>query len=697
MNRLTRGPLAAVLPSFVFCGLFSVVAPDLAAQGVGISSTMGNVDRTLAGAGSAISFSRQVAPILSQHCGNCHIRSSKGDFSMASFARLSGAQGVVSAGNPNGSKLVTLIESGDMPPKGKVPAADLTTIKKWVQAGAAFDGNDRNASLASLGKPAAKGGGGSRAGSNGAGGSSGRGSSDESDEGDGGGGEGYGSGGYYEEEESMEEEEYGPGYGDEGYGSGSGGRGGRATGGASSEVLNAYAGNLVSSLGETEWSALFAPAPPEMPASGPVLMREAEQAFGAGNCPIALELAFGHMAAEYPQSIVGVQTAKYSGMLKRPVWNIRFGVSMSVRGSTSADPEPIQETTSGRRVAQAPGGRGGRGGRGGGGQFEEEQYEQEMEEQQYEPQMEEDYGSGEGSGRPGGPGGRPGSREADRGPQRTMLDADVREELEKNLGLVAKVVAEEFTKRFQQGDFGPALSSFNPPPEPVEETNRNGRQAPDIAPSIASGAVSGELAELLGESPQPLPMWVPGIIYLGQGTADEITPLAKSSGLDLVLHFDVVLKAGRNETMQNISRCRLIFVPNGKSVIVSKGMDSREADKLAQSGRSGEREYVEDQLAGLFAFIDRYVKTIDLPPLTPAIAKKRIATLISGPGSSSLRTLAEIRLYQAQQLIDDAEVETAFDIVGGPEALMLLHGPLQERALMARKWALRSQTVRPED
>ncbi len=158
----------------------------------------------------------------------------------------------------------------------------------------------------------------------------------------------------------------------------------------------------------------------------------------------------------------------------------------------------------------------------------------------------------------------------------------------------------------------------------------------------------------------------------------------------MILHFDVVLKPGRTD-VQNISRLRLLHVAEKKSIVVSKGMDNREAAQLAAAGRMNEREYVLEQLSNLFAIIDRQVKVVDLPTLAPDVARRRIATLISGPQARSLRTLAEIRLYQAQGLIEEKEVEAAFDIVGGMDALTLLHGPLDERISIARKMAVASQ------
>ena len=49
-----------------------------------------------------------------------------------------------------------------------------------------------------------------------------------------------------------------------------------------------------------------------------------------------------------------------------------------------------------------------------------------------------------------------------------MLSDEVGQTFDKTLGLVAKVTAEEFEKRFRQGDFGPVLSvgDVPQPPEP---------------------------------------------------------------------------------------------------------------------------------------------------------------------------------------------------------------------------------------
>jgi hypothetical protein len=277
-------------------------------------------------------------------------------------------------------------------------------------------------------------------------------------------------------------------------------------------------------------------------------------------------------------------------------------------------------------------------------------------------------------------------------PVREMLSEEANETLDTTLGLVATVLADEFNKRFQNGDFGSLFVSVNPP-EAVDAPRRgsgSSAAAPPVQPPM-----SEELNDALSDS-QPTEMWQPGIVYLGQGNFDDIVPKARAANLDLIFHFDVTLKPGRPGVVQNISRCRLIDLASERAnrrplTVVSKGMDNFEARRMAESRGIDERSYVEEQLGNLLGIVDREVKVIDLPALTPEVARRRITSLLDGPRARSLRTLAEVRLYQLQGLIDESEVEAIFDIVGGVDALMLLHGPLDERMAMARKWAVESQ------
>jgi hypothetical protein len=102
---------------------------------------------------SAISFTKQVAPILSQRCGRCHVEGSKGQFNLGTFASLMKGppEGVVVfAGDTVGSRLIETIVTGDMPRGGgKVTPPELAILNGWIIQGAKFDGADPNASITS--------------------------------------------------------------------------------------------------------------------------------------------------------------------------------------------------------------------------------------------------------------------------------------------------------------------------------------------------------------------------------------------------------------------------------------------------------------------------------------------------------------------------------------------------------------------
>lgn len=101
-----------------------------------------------------VSFAQQVAPILLQKCGRCHVSDTKGRFNAGTYAGLmrgSESGRVIFAGNPDGSPLVELIESGDMPRgSGKLNSQQLATLKKWIAQGARSDAPSPDTPLTQL-------------------------------------------------------------------------------------------------------------------------------------------------------------------------------------------------------------------------------------------------------------------------------------------------------------------------------------------------------------------------------------------------------------------------------------------------------------------------------------------------------------------------------------------------------------------
>lgn len=100
----------------------------------------------------AVSFTKDVAPILVAKCEGCHIRGNRGDFSMANFNALAAGTGgtlaVIKPGQGETSIFYEKMSSGEMPPgNNKVSDMELAVIKKWIDEGARYDYPDRMASL----------------------------------------------------------------------------------------------------------------------------------------------------------------------------------------------------------------------------------------------------------------------------------------------------------------------------------------------------------------------------------------------------------------------------------------------------------------------------------------------------------------------------------------------------------------------
>ncbi len=103
---------------------------------------------------AAISFRTDVAPVLLGKCGTCHVNREVGGVSMANYRALMAgpaAGRIVIPGDADGSRLIEVIETGDMPRGGgKVSAEQLAKLKQWIREGTKFDGDDPAANLATL-------------------------------------------------------------------------------------------------------------------------------------------------------------------------------------------------------------------------------------------------------------------------------------------------------------------------------------------------------------------------------------------------------------------------------------------------------------------------------------------------------------------------------------------------------------------
>jgi hypothetical protein len=108
---------------------------------------------------ASVSFRRDVAPVLVKNCLACHgPAKSESGFRVDTFEHLArpgdGGSSPFVAGKPEESEIVRLVTSTEkeerMPKEGDpLPAGQIDALRRWIAAGAAFDGPSRTAPLAS--------------------------------------------------------------------------------------------------------------------------------------------------------------------------------------------------------------------------------------------------------------------------------------------------------------------------------------------------------------------------------------------------------------------------------------------------------------------------------------------------------------------------------------------------------------------
>jgi mono/diheme cytochrome c family protein len=88
-----------------------------------------------------VSFAEQVKPILEARCVECHGASdAELGLNLSTYEGVMAGSDygtVIEPGNPEGSLLIDMIASGDMPEEGDpVPPEELDLIRTWIQEGA---------------------------------------------------------------------------------------------------------------------------------------------------------------------------------------------------------------------------------------------------------------------------------------------------------------------------------------------------------------------------------------------------------------------------------------------------------------------------------------------------------------------------------------------------------------------------------
>lgn len=123
-----------------------VIAALAVTAGIGLAMHSGEVRSidskdTITDSHQAVSFETEVLPILEKHCSECHSEeNAELGLKLDTYEGLMAGSDygtVVEAGDANGSLLVDMIASGDMPEDGDaMPADELEVLKTWINEGA---------------------------------------------------------------------------------------------------------------------------------------------------------------------------------------------------------------------------------------------------------------------------------------------------------------------------------------------------------------------------------------------------------------------------------------------------------------------------------------------------------------------------------------------------------------------------------
>lgn len=99
----------------------------------------------------AVDFPKEIAPILKEHCYECHSEARKKEKAgfvfdnLKRFAKDIGPNLNIEPGNPGESHFFEVIVDDSvkhhMPPKGKLPQEKIDKIRAWIAEGANFDPN----------------------------------------------------------------------------------------------------------------------------------------------------------------------------------------------------------------------------------------------------------------------------------------------------------------------------------------------------------------------------------------------------------------------------------------------------------------------------------------------------------------------------------------------------------------------------
>lgn len=253
--------------------------------------------------------------------------------------------------------------------------------------------------------------------------------------------------------------------------------------------------------------------------------------------------------------------------------------------------------------------------------------------------------------------------------------------------------------RIRSGSYGGALRAVMLPlPIPGAGSDPSQQMGPGGSPNYGPmpGPMPGPGSEMAGMSLPPglagaagAKTLLPGVTWLGTGSATELAKTAREMEIDVLIVFEVTVRTARtSEFVQNTTKFRVSTTSNNQTIFSSAQLNNLKV--FEERAKSKTADPIADEVKRYFTAADKVLTPANLPS---AVTADRVATrvkdLAAKKPDNPLPTLVEIRYYNKLGLLADNAMTEAFStLLGGEKAAELLKSPspIEERALALSDW-----------
>ena len=185
---------------------------------------------------------------------------------------------------------------------------------------------------------------------------------------------------------------------------------------------------------------------------------------------------------------------------------------------------------------------------------------------------------------------------------------------------------------------------------------------------------------------------IPGVVWLGRGRRTEMLETARARGLDgLILIETKISVIPKNGLESNITKIYLMNVhaTEAKEQMKYQTRSSLKNVPVWQAIQQGKQNPIETELDRIFPEVaDVEFKLGALPSLQPDQAKARVSKVATSTPVNVLPVLAEVKYFHKVDLINDADLMSAYEnLLGDAEAAKALaSGQAQEREQAINAW-----------